>query len=159
MSQKADGNIMSNLLVEINNDLKQAMREKKEFELAVLRMLSSSLKNNLIETPGKEKLSEDEILAVLKSEVKKRKDSISAYEEGGRKDLADKEREEIEVLSKYLPEAMSAEELEKIVREVVSSQEGASMAQFGQIMGQVMGRVKGAADGNEVSAMVKKVLS
>jgi hypothetical protein len=159
MNQKINGKIMSDLLAEINNDLKQAMREKKEFELAVLRMLSSSLKNKLIETPGKEKLSEDEILTVLKSEVKKRKDSISAYEEGGRQDLADREKQEIEVLSKYLPEAMSAEELEKIVREVISSIEGASMAQFGQIMGQVMGRVKGAADGNEVSVMVKKVLS
>ncbi len=72
--------------------------------------------------------------------------------------MVDKENAEIEILNKYLPAAMSEEDLEKIVREVVASIEGASMAKFGVIMGQVMAKAKGA-DGNAVSAMVKKVLA
>lgn len=149
---------MSDLFTELNNDLKSAMREKNELSLSVLRMLLASVKNKIISLPGQDKLSDDEIMAVIKSEVKKRKDSVQAYSEGGRQDLVDKENAEIEILNKYLPAAMSEEELEKIVREVVASIEGASMAKFGVIMGQVMAKAKGA-DGNAVSAMVKKVLA
>ncbi|MDO8260375.1 MAG: GatB/YqeY domain-containing protein [Candidatus Magasanikbacteria bacterium] len=149
---------MSDLLTELNNDLKSAMREKNALNLSVLRMLLASLKNKIISLTGQDKLSDDEIMAVIKSEVKKRKDSVVAYTEGGRQDLADQENAEIEILNKYLPVAMSDEELEKIVREVVSSIEGASMAKFGVIMGQVMAKAKGA-DGNAVSSMVKKVLA
>jgi uncharacterized protein YqeY len=159
MSQEINGNIMSDLLTGINSDLKDAMRAKKELDLLVLRMLISSARNKLISLPGQDELSEEEVLAVVVSEVKKRKDSITAYEEGGRQDLADKEKAEIEILKKYMPAQMSEEELEKIVRDVVSSVEGASMSDFGRIMGQAMSRTKGAADGNAVSAMVKKVLS
>ena len=149
---------MSDLFTELNNDLKSAMREKNALSLSVLRMLLASIKNKIISLPGQDKLSDDEIMAVIKSEVKKRKDSVQAYSEGGRQDLVDKENAEIEILNKYLPVAMSEEELEKIVREVVASIEGASMAKFGVIMGQVMAKAKGA-DGNAVSAMVKKVLA
>lgn len=149
---------MSDLFTELNNDLKSAMREKNELSLSVLRMLLASVKNKIISLPGQDKLSDDEIMAVIKSEVKKRKDSVQAYSEGGRQDLVDKENAEIEILNKYLPAAMSEEDLEKIVREVVASIEGASMAKFGVIMGQVMAKAKGA-DGNAVSAMVKKVLA
>lgn len=149
---------MSDLFTELNNDLKSAMREKKELSLSVLRMLLASVKNKIISLPGQDKLSDDEIMAVIKSEVKKRKDSVQAYSEGGRQDLVDKENAEIEILNKYLPAAMSEEDLEKIVREVVASIEGASMAKFGVIMGQTMAKAKGA-DGNAVSAMVKKVLA
>lgn len=149
---------MSDLFTELNNDLKSAMREKNELSLSVLRMLLASVKNKIISLPGQDKLSDDEIMAVIKSEVKKRKDSVQAYSEGGRQDLVDKENAEIEILNKYLPTAMSEEELEKIVREVVASIEGASMGKFGVIMGQVMAKAKGA-DGNAVSAMVKKVLA
>lgn len=149
---------MSDLFTGLNNDLKSAMREKNELSLSVLRMLLASVKNKIISLPGQDKLSDDEIMAVIKSEVKKRKDSVQAYSEGGRQDLVDKENAEIEILNKYLPAAMSEEDLEKIVREVVASIEGASMAKFGVIMGQVMAKAKGA-DGNAVSAMVKKVLA
>ena len=97
-------------------------------------------------------------MAVLKSEVKKRRDSITAYTEGNRKDLADHEKKEIEILDKYLPEVMSEEDVEKIVKDVISEQGEATMADFGKIMGLAMGKTKGQADGNVVSSMVKKLL-
>lgn len=149
---------MSELYTAINNDLKNAMREKNELTVSVLRMLIASLKNKLISLVGQSELSDDEVMAVVKSEVKKRKDSIEAYLQGGRNDLAEKEEAEIAILNKYLPAAMSEEELEKIVREVIATIPDASAAKFGQIIGQVMAKAKGA-DGSAVSAMVKKVLA
>ena len=87
MSQEINGNIMSELLTQINSDLKDAMRAKKELDLLVLRMLITAIKNKLISLTGQDELSNDEVLAVIKSEVKKRKDSITAYEDGGRQPL------------------------------------------------------------------------
>lgn len=145
----------------INNDLKDAMRGKKADELSVLRMLLSAIKDKEISLRQGEEvsLSDEQVLSVIASEVKKRKDSVVAYEQGGRDDLASKENNEIKILEKYLPEQMSGEELEKIIREIVGTQNFAFPQDFGKIMGQVMPKVKGRADGNRISEMVKKVLS
>lgn len=152
---------MPKLGEQINNDLKQAMRGKEEKILAALRMLLSALKNKEISLrDGKNKeLTDEQIIGVIKSEVKKRRDSIEAYQQGKREDLAKREEEEITVLQKYLPEELSPEKIEKIVREVIGSQKGASAANFGQIMGQAMAKLKGKADGNQVGAIVKKILA
>ncbi len=148
----------------INTNLKDAMREKDQETLSVLRMLLAAIKDKEISLrKGQEvKLSDEQVLDVVASEVKKRKDSVIAYEQGEREDLAKKEKVEIEILKKYLPEQMSDEELEKIVRDVIETQNFASvpgMKEFGQIMGQIMPKVKGKADGNKVSEAVKEVLS
>lgn len=150
---------MSNLFSEINNNLKEAMRSKSELDLSVLRMLITAIKNKKIELKQSEDLSDDQILDVVKSEVKKRKDSITSYKQGGREDLAEIEENEIKVLEKYMPEQMSDDDLLAIVEEVVASIDGATMQDFGRIMGQAMGRVKGQADGDRVSATVKSVLN
>ncbi|PLX26994.1 hypothetical protein C0583_05385 [Candidatus Parcubacteria bacterium] len=143
----------------INEDIKLAMREKRADDLSTLRMLLTALKNKKIELGNKEELKDEEAMAVVKSEIKKRKDSIQAYNDGVRQDLADKEQAEIDILSKYMPEQMSEADVEKIVDEVISGIENASKANFGQIMGEVMKKTKGEADGGVVSAIVNKKLS
>ncbi len=152
---------MPSLKEQIDNDLKQAMRNKEAETLSVLRMLLSAVKDREISLRSGEdvSLSDEQVLEVLSSEAKKRKDSISAYERGGRADLAEKEKNEIKILEKYLPEQMSDEELKNIVKEVVETHSGASLRDFGKIMGAVMPRVKGKADGNKVGEAVKKALS
>ncbi len=152
---------MQNLKEQINNDLKEAMRSREAETVSVLRMLLSAVKDREISMRKGEDviLTDEQILEVLSSEAKKRKDSISAYEQGGRADLAEKEKSEIKILEKYLPEQISDEELESIVKEIVETNGSASVRDFGKIMGAVMPRVKGKADGNKVSEAVKKALS
>ena len=150
---------MDNLFERINSDLRKAMIEKDGNTLSVLRMVLADLKNKMIEIKERESLADDKVLEVLKSAIKKRKDSIELYEKGARQELADKEKEEIKIIEKYLPEQMSDGEIEKIVKEIVSSMDSPGKEQFGQIMGQAMGKTKGQADGNKVSEIVKKVLA
>ena len=147
------------LLETINEDLKQAMRQKQELELSALRMLLSALKNKAISMGVGTVLSDEEVVAVISSEVKKRKDSIELYEKGGRQDLADHEKQEIEILQKYMPEQLGEEQIESAVREVVAGMGEVGMSDFGKVMGQSMARLKGQANGDQVGAIVKKVLS
>ena len=151
---------MLNLNDQILDDLKQAMIAKRKLELSVLRMLITALKNKKISlgSGGKDDLSEEQIIEVISGEVKKRKDSIVFYEEGNRKELAEKEQEEIKILEKYLPEQISEEDLEKEVKEIISSLGEVSVKDFGRVMGAVMPKFKGRADGSAVMAIVKKIL-
>lgn len=150
---------MANLFKTIEDDLTQSMRSKQEKEVSVLRMLLASLKNKKIELRKKDDLSDEEVLDVLKSEEKKRKDSIILYKEGSRDDLVEKEESEIKILERYMPEKLGDEAIEKIVREIVDSLGDEEKANFGKVMGAVMGKVKGQADGSKVGELVKKVLS
>lgn len=136
----------------------QAMKAKNEIELSVLRMLKSSLKNKAIELIKKE-LEEAEVIAVIKSEIKKRKDSVEAYTQGARQDLADREQAEIKVLEKFLPAQISADALLPKVKEIVAGLPEAERADFGKVMRAVMAELKGSADGAAVSAAVKAVLA
>jgi uncharacterized protein len=147
------------LLETINNDLKSAMRAKETLKLSVLRMLITAIKNKKIEQKQSEDMNDEQVLAIVKSEVKKRKDSIKSYTDGGRQDLADIEESEILILDGYMPEQMSDGDLESKVKSVIDSIESPSMQDFGKIMGQSMGVVKGLADGDRVSAVVKKLLA
>ncbi|MDP2736472.1 MAG: GatB/YqeY domain-containing protein [bacterium] len=154
---------MVKLLEQINQDLVRAMKSKDVETTSVLRMLIAALRNKEItlRKDGLAELTDEQVLEVITSEVKKRRDSVEAYTTGGRPELADKESAEIEILKKYLPEQMSDKELEKVVEEVIASglpaQAGAT--DFGKIMGQTMVRVKGKADGGKVSEIVKKLLA
>ena len=151
---------MSKLQQQITNNLKQAMLNKEAETLSVLRMLISSIRNREIALRKGEdvELADEQIVKVLRSEMKKRKDSILAYEQGNRRDLAEKEKSEIQILEKYLPPEMSEKEIEKIIKEVLAGHEGASMKDFGKIMGQVMGKVSGKADGGRVGGKIKEML-
>ncbi|MCG2697580.1 GatB/YqeY domain-containing protein, partial [Candidatus Parcubacteria bacterium] len=118
---------MPKLRQQINNDLKQAMLNKEAETLSVLRMLISSIRNQEIALRKGEdvSLTDEQIVKVLRSEIKKRKDSILAYEQGNRRDLAEKEKSEMQILEKYLPPELSDEEVEKIIKEVLSGCAGA----------------------------------
>ncbi len=104
-------------------------------------------------------LTNEEIIGVLLSEIKKRKDAIVLYEKGNRPELADKEKKEIEILQKYLPEQISPEELKKIIEESVNKVGAKEMKDMGKVMADLMPKVKGKADSGEVSRMIKELLS
>lgn len=149
---------MSEKLTNLSEDMKQAMRDKDRLKLDVLRMLIAAIKNKRIELKLDE-LDDEQVNAVIASEIKKRKDSIESYESGGREDLAEQERKEIEILKVYQPEKMSEEEVEKIVRELVAQMGEVDKSKFGQIMGACMGKLKGQADGGEVKDVLNRVLN
>ncbi len=149
---------MSSLVEKIQDDLKLAMKSKNSFDLSVLRMLITALKNKKIELVAKDGLDDGQAVAVVKSEVKKRQDAAALYDQGGRAELAEKERAEIEVLKRYLPEQMDEQTIEKIVKEVVAGFGEAGPGDFGKVMGSAMAKLKGRADGKTVQDIVKRVL-
>lgn len=149
-----------NLKEKIKEDLVASMKEKNAEKSSVLRMLITGIGNKEISLRkgDRKELDDSQVVEVVLSEVKKRNDSIEAFTQGNREDLAEKERQEIKILEKYLPEQLGEEEVEKIVREVVDLIGAASQNDFGRVMGQVMAKLKGKASGNMISATVKKVL-
>src|SRR5213594_1613076 len=105
----------------VDSDLKEAMRAKDTTKLGVLRMLKSALRYSAIAKPGGEtELSDAEVAQVIRKQVKQRQDSIESFEKGGRADLAEKEKDELSILDAYLPQAMSADEVGKLVRETIA---------------------------------------
>lgn len=151
---------MSELSQQITEDMKTAMREKNTVALNTIRMLKSSIKNAAIEKGGADaELTDPEIIAVIRKEVKKRQDSIEQYESAGRQELADQEKTEIEVLNTYLPKPLSDEEITKIVDEAISEVGATSKKEMGQVMKLVQERTGGRADGKTLSKAVMAKLS
>lgn len=143
------------LLTKIEQDFKEALKSKQELKLSVLRMLKTALKNQAIaDKKAETELTEQEILAVLRRELKKRNDAFASFEQGNRPELAAQEKAEAEILSVYLPAAMSEADLEKIVDEVIAT----GLNNFGQVMKEVMQKTQGQADGQVVQALVKAKL-
>lgn len=144
---------------QIKNDIKEAMKEKKELNLSVLRMISSAISGEEINKGKKETgLSDEEVIEILSREVKKRRDSITQYESAGRPELAEKEKQEIEIVAKYLPEQLSAEEVEKLAKEAIAQSGAAGEKDFGSVMKILSPQIKGRADGKVASEIVKKLL-
>lgn len=141
----------------IQSDLKKAMKAKDEIVVSTLRLLLSEIHNQEIEKQGK--LTDEDIVGAVQKEVKKRQESIEAYQKGKRDDLVEREKKELAVLNKYLPQQLSPEELETTIQSVIKDVGVSGMADFGKVMGPVMAKVKGKADGKVVSEAVKKVLS
>jgi uncharacterized protein YqeY len=140
----------------LNQDMKQAMKDKATIKLSVIRMVKAALKNEEI-NKGRT-LSEDEELTILTRELKQRRESLHEFEKAGRTDLADKTREEIDVLSAYLPEQLSEDEIRQIVREAIGATGAASKKEMGKVMGAIMPKVKGKADGSLVQKIVSEEL-
>jgi uncharacterized protein YqeY len=132
------------------------MKAKQELELSVLRMLRTSLKNKQIDLMHE--LSEEEVLAVIRTQIKQVKDSIDSFESANRSDLAEKSKSELVFLERYLPAEMSDEDLEKTVREALTKAEISFKADMGKAMGTVMKAVAGKANGSRVKAAVERVL-
>ena len=147
------------LIQQVDGDLKDAMRQKSITKLGVLRMLKSALNYAAIEKSRAEgALNDSEALQVVRKQVKQRQDSIESFEKGGRSELAAKEKEELSILQSYLPQAMSPEELVKVVRETIGELGVTSRAQMGAVMKTLQAKVAGRADGKTLSAEVQKQL-
>ena len=141
-------------------DLKDAMRARDATKLGVLRMLKSAMKYAAIEKSGAEaEISEAEAVQVIRKQVKQRQDSIESFEKGGRPELAAKEKEELSVLSGYLPQQMATEELTKIVRDTIAELNATSKAQMGAVMKALQAKISGRVDGKTLSQEVQKQLS
>jgi len=159
----------------IKAELKEALKGKKETEISTLRMLLASVLNKEKEKRyrlTKEKpelkegelekesqLTDEEIVEVIFSEVKKRKEAIVEFKKGEREDLAEKEKKEIEVLKKYLPEQLSEQDIKKLAQEVIKKANITSPKDMGRVMSELMPKVKGKADGGQVSRIVRELLS
>jgi uncharacterized protein len=144
---------------QIDEDLKDAMRAKDSGRLSVLRMLKAALKNAAIEKAGADaELGDSDAIAVIRKQVKQRQDSIASFEKGRRPELAEKEKAEMAVLNAYLPQAMSEEEVRKLVRETIAETGATSRAQMGAIMKALGPKVAGRADGKTLSAEVQRQL-
>ncbi|MDO8668896.1 MAG: GatB/YqeY domain-containing protein [Candidatus Buchananbacteria bacterium] len=148
------------LAEKINQDFLTAFKNKQDTTVSVLRMLKAALTNKEIEKklPKGERLPDADITAVIKSEIKKRKDSYLSYSQAKRLDLADKEEKEIVILEKYLPEQMPDDQVRAVVLQVIKDIGTAGPSAFGKVMGAVMAQTKNQADGQMVSKIVKEEL-
>ena len=164
---------MKNLKQAIQNDLIRAVKEGDEITRSTLRMVLAFLHNREIEKKTKLKkqgkiedevikegeLIDEEIIEVIFSEVKKRKEAIEGFEKGKREDLIKKEKAELEILQAYLPEQLSEEEIRKLTKSAIEKVGAEEMKDMGKVMGEIMPKVKGKADGGMVSRIVKELLS
>ena len=143
----------------LEEDLKSALRAGEKLKVSVLRMLLSSIINQEIEVLKKETgLTDEEILAVLARELKKRKDAAHEFQKGGRQDLAEKEEKEAEMISAYLPQEISDEDLQRVVQDSFRQTGARGMSDFGKVMKSAMTVLKGRASGDRVSEAVKRAL-
>lgn len=155
---------MGALKEKIEEEVKNAMKAKEELRLSVFRMLSSAVHNKEIEkrsraAAGESDLSDEEIIQVIRTEFKKRKDAALAFTAGGRIELAAKEKEEGDMLAGLLPRELSDEELEKIIAAGLAVTRASSVKDMGRLIGWVMAEAKGRVSGDRVSALVKKKLA
>ncbi|WP_332690904.1 GatB/YqeY domain-containing protein [Halalkalibacter lacteus] len=146
-----------NLLERLNQDMKNAMKNKEKDRLSVIRMVKSSLQNEKYKL-GRE-LTDDDSLTVLNRELKQRKDSLHEFEQANREDLASKLRDEIVVLEDYMPEQLSEEEVTQIVVQTIAEVGASTKGDMGKVMGAIMPKVKGKADGGLVNRLVQQYLS
>jgi uncharacterized protein YqeY len=143
----------------IIEDLKSAMKEGNALKRDTLRMLDAMVKNTEIEKMKKaEGLNDEEVIAVIAKAIKQRKDSIEQYLTGGRPELAEKEEQEVAVLSVYMPEQLGEDKIREVVRAIITETGAVSKADIGKVMGQAMGRLKGQADGNLVKKIAEESL-
>lgn len=140
----------------IRQDLNQALKEKDALRVATLRFCLAEIRN--FQLQKQKELTDEDVVEVIRRQVKLRREAIEAYQKGSRSDLAEKEGKELEILSKYLPQQLSPQDLEKIIKETIAKIGAKGAGDFGKVMGAVMAKVKGQAEGSEVSQMVRKQL-
>lgn len=143
------------MLDKIQNDLRKAQLSRDETKVSTLRLLLSEIHNLEI---IKKTISDQDIISVTLKEVKKRKEAIEAFRNGGREQQAQKEEAESKILEAYLPSQVNIEELTKLVEDTINELGATSMQDMGKVIGAVMGKAKGRADGGTVSQIVKERL-
>ncbi|MDI6785693.1 MAG: GatB/YqeY domain-containing protein [bacterium] len=141
----------------INNDLKEAMKNKDAPKLSVLRTLKAAAKNLAIEKKV-EKLEEGDYLKVIGKQIKQIKESIEAFEKGKRADLVEKEKYDLEVLSVYIPEQLSEDEIKNLVKNIIIKIEAKGKSDFGKVMREAMKEIGGKADGKLVNKIISNEL-
>ncbi|MBN9600727.1 MAG: GatB/YqeY domain-containing protein [Afipia sp.] len=146
---------------EINTAVKDAMKAKDERKLSTLRMVNSAIKNADIEARGQSKpqLSDDDILGLLQKMIKQRQESVELYDKGGRAELAAQERDEIAVISAYLPKQMSEDEVKAAIAAVIVETGAAGMKDMGKVIGALKGKYAGQMDFGKASGLVKAALT
>lgn len=145
------------LLERLNDDMKQAMRNKEKDKLTVIRMIKASMQNEAIKLGAE--LTEEQELTILSREVKQRKDSLHEFEKAGREDLVEKVRTELQFVELYMPKQLTEEEISVIVQEAIAETGAKSKAEMGKVMASIMPKVKGKADGALVNKLVQQHLS
>jgi len=141
----------------VTDELKSSMMARQAVRTGTLRMLKAALGYAQIEKKT-ETLSDADVMAVIQREAKKRRDSIEEFEKAGRAEMAANEKAELEVLAEFLPKALSAEELESLVRAVIAEVGAASKKDMGLVMKAAQAKIDGRADGKTVSALVSRLL-
>jgi len=141
----------------ITEDMKAAMRASEKERLLTIRMVQAAIKQR--EVDERVVLDDAQVIAVLEKMVKQRRESIAAFEQGGRADLAEKEKIEIALLQVYLPTQLSAAEVDALIKEAIASTGATSMKDMGKVMGAVKAKAAGRADMGAVSASIKAALS
>jgi len=144
---------------QIQKDIMEAMKAKQQVRLEAVRAIKAAILLAKTSEGGSDELSDADVLKIIQKLAKQRKESAEQYMAGGRKDLADNELAEREVLETYLPKQLSPEELEVKVKEVIAEVGASSMADMGKVMGVATKSLAGLADGKAISAAVRKLLS
>ncbi len=143
----------------IISELKESLKSGDLLRRDTLRLLFGAIKNVEIEKKKKEEgLDDQEVLEVIKKAIKQRKDSIEQYKKGGRNDLADKEKKELEILSAYLPAQMDEEKVREEIRKIISDLGASSQKEFGKVMGMAMKKLSGQTEGDLVKKIVLEEL-
>jgi len=141
----------------ITEDMKAAMRASDKERLSTIRMVQAAIKQR--EVDERITLDDSQVIAVLEKMVKQRKESVVQFEQGGRADLADKEKAEIALLQTYLPAQLSEAEVDALIKEAIAATGAASVKDMGKVMGMVKTKAAGRADMGAVSARIKAALS
>jgi uncharacterized protein len=151
---------MKNIHENLKEELKEAMKEKEETKVLVIRDLLTAFTNEAVKTgkTAQSILEDEEALKVIKGKAKQRKDSIESFEKGGREDLVEKEKAELEVIEEYLPEQLSDEEIEEIVNKAIEETGAMEISDMGRVIGKVMEKVGNQVEGGKVSEIVKEKL-
>ncbi|MBS3907001.1 MAG: GatB/YqeY domain-containing protein [Syntrophaceae bacterium] len=145
-----------NLEEKLLEEMKQAMKTNDKIRLSTIRMIRSSSKNKEIEL--RRKLEDEDIFKVIQGMVRKGEESIEQFQAGGRNDLAEKEKMEIEILKSFLPQPISQEEIIKIIDETIQETQSSSLKDLGKVMKALMPRLGGKADGKVINQLVKERL-
>ena len=139
------------------NDMKESMKNKDIIRKNVIQMIRASILQ--IEKDNQKEVNDEEIIQIIAKEAKKRKDSLSDYEKSGREDLIEQIKQEITIIEEYLPEQLSAEEIEKIVSEIITKIGATSMKDMGAVMKEAKLKIGASSDGKTINEVVKKVLN
>jgi uncharacterized protein YqeY len=144
---------------QINTDIKHAMLNKQKDELRALRAIKSLILLAETEKGNKEELKDDVEIGILMKAAKQRKDSIQIYEDQGRQDLVQKEKAELTIIERYLPNQMTEDEIENELKSIISSTGAQGMQDMGKVMGQATKKLAGKAEGKKIAELTKKLLT